>query len=317
MQNKIEHVKQTQKNELEFTFRTDLLFKKLFVDNPELLKNLVSNLLDIRMQNIQEFKIINPEMPIDFIRTKFARLDINMLVNSQRVELEIQVESKSHYPERILFNWAKNYTSALPSGKNYSELPRTVVISINKKPLFDCKEFHSEFVLLETTRHDPLSDRMSLHFYELEKIPLENIEENMLLLWLNLFNASTKEDLDKIKVMEVPEMNQAINAYYNITADSTFRETARMIEKAKHDEAQALYDAKQEGKREADAKWQSIVAEKDAEITRSLEKARHDEAQALYDAEQKGKKEADVKWQDIVANKDAEIARLRSALKAK
>lgn len=45
-------------------------------------------------------------------------------------------------------------------------------------------------------------------------------------------------------------MEQAINAYYTITASSEFREKERLREKARHDEAQALYHAKQEGKLE-------------------------------------------------------------------
>ena len=45
-------------------------------------------------------------------------------------------------------------------------------------------------------------------------------------------------------------MEQAINAYYTITASSEFREIERLRAKARHDEAQALHHAKQEGRRE-------------------------------------------------------------------
>ena len=48
--------------------------------------------------------------------------------------------------------------------------------------------------------------------------------------------------------MEVPVMSQAINAYYTITASSEFREKERLRAKARHDEAQALYNARQEEK---------------------------------------------------------------------
>ena len=41
-------------------------------------------------------------------------------------------------------------------------------------------------------------------------------------------------------------MEQAINAYYTITASPEFREKERLREKARHDEAQALYHAKAE-----------------------------------------------------------------------
>jgi hypothetical protein len=48
---------------LEYTFKTDTLFKILFVKYPDLLKNLVSELLKIRIDSIGEFVITNPEMP--------------------------------------------------------------------------------------------------------------------------------------------------------------------------------------------------------------------------------------------------------------
>ena len=41
-------------------------------------------------------------------------------------------------------------------------------------------------------------------------------------------------------------MSQAINAYYTITASSEFREKERLRVKARHDEAQALYNARRE-----------------------------------------------------------------------
>ena len=50
--------------------------------------------------------------------------------------------------------------------------------------------------------------------------------------------------------MEVPVMEQAINAYYNITTESEFREKERLWSKARHDEAQALSNAEERGKLE-------------------------------------------------------------------
>lgn len=99
---------------------------------------------------------------------------------------------------------------------------------------------------MEVTRHTLLSDKMGFHFFELPKLPVDVSEDNMLLLWLSLFNAETEEELEKIKRMEVPVMSQAINAYYTITASSEFREKERLREKARHDEAQALYNARME-----------------------------------------------------------------------
>ena len=233
---------------LEYTFKTDTLFKMLFVQYPELLKKLVADLLGIPLESIGQFVIRNPEMPPENLGDKFCRLDINMTVNGQRVDLEIQISNEGDYPERVMYYWAREFSSSLLIGQSYSTLPRTVVISIIDFTLFECTEYHSFFQPLEVTRHTLLSDKMGFHFFELPKLPADVDDNNMLLLWLSLFKAETEEDLEKINEMEVPVMTQAISAYYTITASSEFREKERLRAKARHDEAQALFHAEQKGK---------------------------------------------------------------------
>ena len=231
---------------LAYTFKTDTLFKMLFVQYPELLKKLVADLLGIPLEGIGQFVIRNPEMPPENLGDKFCRLDINMTVNGQRVDLEVQICNEGDYPERVMYYWAREFSSSLPAGQDYSALPRTIVISIIDFPLFECEEYHSFFQPLEATRHTLLSDKMGFHFFELPKLPADVSDGDMLLLWLSLFKAETEEELEKIKEMEVPVMSQAINAYYTITASSEFREKERLRAKARHDEAQALHNARKE-----------------------------------------------------------------------
>jgi hypothetical protein len=85
----IQDVGKAAMTKLEYTFKTDTLFKILFVKHPDLLKQLVSELLGIRLESIGEFYITNPEMPPESLGDKFCRLDINMTVDGQRVDLEI------------------------------------------------------------------------------------------------------------------------------------------------------------------------------------------------------------------------------------
>jgi predicted transposase/invertase (TIGR01784 family) len=202
-------------------------------------------------------------MPPEIIGGKFCRLDILMTVNGQPVDLEIQVKNEGDYPARTLYNWARVYSTALPAGGVYKDLPRTIIISIIDFDLFECMEYYSEFQALEVTRHTALTDKTSLYFFELNKLPQEVTADNMRLLWLKLFKADTEEELAKIKSMEVPVMEQAIKAYHQegnlrpvgsvevqITADPEFRELERMREIARHNEASALRHAWDEGKAE-------------------------------------------------------------------
>ena len=257
---------------LKYTFKNDILFKMLFVKHPGLLKKLVAELLEIRFESIERFEITNPEMPPERLGDKFCRLDINMTVDGRRVNLEIQVRDEGDFPERSLFHWAREYSTALAEGGDYSVLPRAIIISIVGFRLFDCKEFHSEYQALEVTRHTPLTDKMSLHYFELPKLPGSVGAENGMELWLTLFNAETEEELAKIELLEVPEMKQAIEAYRGITATPEFREMERLRSKARHDEASALRKARLEGAKEGAKiereQWQSVVADKDAVIAK-------------------------------------------------
>ena len=238
---------------LEYTFKTDTLFKMLFVEHQDLLKKLVAALMGIPAESITQLDVQNEAMPPEHLGEKFCRLDINMIVNGQRVDLEVQVCNEGDYIERVMFYWAKEFASALPSGANYAELPRTMILSILDFSLFDCEAYHSFFQPMEVTRHTVMSDKMGFHFFELPKLPEEISDRDELLLWLALFRAETEEELEQIKALEVPEMEQAINAYYKITASPEVRELERMREKARHDEAQALHHAKMVGRAEGRA----------------------------------------------------------------
>ena len=232
---------------LEHTFKTDILFKSLFVKHPDLLKKLVSALLGIDHGSIGQFEIKNPDIPPERLGEKFCRLDINMEVDGRRVNLEVQVRDEGNYADRSLFHWASGYASALPAGRDYIELPRVVVISILDFNLFDCQEFHSQFAALEVTRHTPLTDKLALHYFELPKLSGEVSAENYLELWLALFKANTEEELAKIQALEVPDMNQAIGAYNDVLVASDFIELVRLRERAAHDEAGALRNAREKG----------------------------------------------------------------------
>lgn len=248
---------------LRYTFKTDTLFKMLFVKHQDLLKHLVAALLGIKLESIEEFDVRNAEMPAEILGDKFCRLDINMIVNGQRVDLEIQVIDEGDYPERVMLYWAREFSTSLPAGERYAMLPRTLIVSIIDFNLFDCEEFHSFFQPLEVKRHTLLSDKMGFHFFELKKLPANVDEEEPLLLWLSLFKAETEEELEKIKEMGVPAMEKAINAYYSITASDQFREIERLRERAGHDEAQALYHAEQKGRQEG-------ISERNGEIAKNL-----------------------------------------------
>jgi len=265
---------------LVYTLKNDILVKMLFaVKYPDLLKRLVAVLLGIQYESIEQFEIRNPEMPPEEIGNKFCRLDINMKVNGRLTDLEIQVKKEHDFAERSLFYWAREYSTALGEGGEYIELPQVIIISIMDFRLFDCTEFYSEYQALEVKRHIPLTDRMSLRYFELPKLPELVNADDKLLVWLKLFDAETEEDLARLEALEVSDMQQAIKAYRHVSATEEFRALERMRSDARHNEASALGHARREGEQAEREKWQDVVADKDMAL------AEKDAAIAKKDAE--------------------------------
>ena len=239
---------------LKYTLKTDTLFKMLFTKYQNLLKRLVAELLSIQYDSIEQFNINNPEISPEELGKKFCRLDINMTVNGQKVDLEVQVSDEGNYPERSLFYWAREFSTGINEGDDYALLPRTIIISIlgfNQFP--NRKKFHSEFQCLEVETREPLTDKQVLHFYELPKLPPLDSKDSGRDLWLKLFNAQTEEELAEIEKMGVPIMSEALQAYRHVAASDEFIQIEKMRSKARHDEAQALANAR----REEREKWQT------------------------------------------------------------
>jgi len=221
----------------------------MFVRNPELLKRLVAGMLNIQIENIADFIITNPDIPPEVMGDKFCRLDINMKVDDRKVDLEVQVANEGDYPERSLYYWAREYSSALSEGEEYIDLPCTIIINILSFKQFVCSEFYSEYQALEVTRYTPLTDKFCIKFYELPKLPEVTNADDELKLWLMLFSSKTEEDLKKIEAMGVPIMKQVIGAYRAVTANAEFKEIERLRSRARHNEASALGYARRKGEK--------------------------------------------------------------------
>lgn len=51
----------------------------------------------------------------------------------------------------------------------------------------DCKEYHSSYSVIENDRHDRLTDKPSIHIFELSKVPKEIIKGNIKQQWMGTY----------------------------------------------------------------------------------------------------------------------------------
>lgn len=241
--------------------KLDIIFKKLFTENEDMLYSFVASMLDVPQESISEIKITNPELPPETLAGKFSRLDLSLKVDDKLVNVEIQIKNDVDYRDRTLFYWAKLYSSELKSGEDYSELKQTITINIINFNMFVGESYHTEVAAMIKGTDEVFSDKFSIHFFELKKVSKKPNPSNSRELWLQFINADSEEDLDMISQTNVPIMKKAVNVIYDMSEDTKIREIARLREKALHDEASALKNAKAEGRAEGRAEGEaSIIA---------------------------------------------------------
>ena len=83
--------------------KLDVVFKKFFVDNPNLLKRFIADVLKLDVNIIDDITILNPELVPDEIDGKFGRLDLAVSVDGKLIDIEMQVNSEDYYKERSLY----------------------------------------------------------------------------------------------------------------------------------------------------------------------------------------------------------------------
>lgn len=226
--------------------KLDIIFKKIFTENQDLLQAFLADILDIPSENIQDIIIVKQELTPETTDGKFSRLDLNLKVADKLINVEIQLRGNNDYLDRTLFYWAKLYASELKSGEAYDKLKKTICVNIINFNMFDANDYHTEIVTSIKDTGEIFSDKFSIHFFELRKVGKKVNPNNRRELWMQFLNASSEEEFEVLKQTNVPIMNKAVNLIYDMSEDSKIREMARLREKALHDEASALANAKNE-----------------------------------------------------------------------
>mgnify|MGYP004534739325 FL=1 len=248
------------KDEKIVKLKIDIIFKRVFGNeqNEEIIAAFISDMLDIPRNRITHVEIKNVELLPEEIDQKFSRLDLNLIVDGRKVNIEMQVNKEAAYKERTLFYWAKLYSEDLESGADYSELSQTICVNIINFNLFDCENYHSHFLLKEKERDEIMTDKLAIHFFELKKVGKFKKNKRME-DWLTLINAETEGDLMALQQSTtIPEIQKTIVILREMSADEQIREEARRREKRLHDEATALGHAKREGIEEGRAEGEAI-----------------------------------------------------------
>jgi len=229
------------------SLKIDVIFKKFFIENKDLLRVFLADVLEIPIDEIEEIIVTNPEMTPEDIDGKFSRLDLNLKLRTRQINLEIQIKFESDYSDRSLFYWAKLYTSDLKKGCPYGSLKQAISVNIINFNMFEGNNYHTEVAAMIKGTNEIFSDKFSIHFFELKKVVGKIDLNDRKELWMRLIKADSEEEFQMLAKTKEPVIEKAVKVIFDMSEDTRIREMARQREKRLHDEASLMQGAKNEG----------------------------------------------------------------------
>jgi hypothetical protein len=198
-----------------------------FVENPDLLKRLVAGMFDLVADNVKDFAIVNPAIPPERIEDEPERWNINVLIDGKNVDLDVQVEEEDDFKGRTYYFLMRRLSSTYQESEINSSTPPIIDVYIVDYPVFDYDGYHSNYCVMAEGHPELVIHLTGLRYYEISKLPKVMAQNTELELLLALFRARTVQDLEELKNLGLPIINQAIEAYYELVESARFQETVR------------------------------------------------------------------------------------------
>lgn len=181
----------------------DYAFKRVFgrTENVDILISLLNAVLGRPAgQRIASLEILNPFLAQERLDDKEAVLDVKARDESGRLfNVEMQIRPHHALRERMLYYWARVYSSQLVQGEDYTNLTPTISVLFLDDVLFPgVAGAHHRFRLQTDTKDVVFSDQIEFHVLELRKFvkPLPDLGDD-LEKWLFFLRYAADLDMDR------------------------------------------------------------------------------------------------------------------------
>jgi len=212
----------------------DFVFKLLFGDNrhKSILVALLKSFVDLPDE---EFEIIfldtylKPEHEED----KMGILDIKVLTKTGKIiDIEIQINPLLYIGERLSFYKSKLITEQIGKGEHYDKIQRVICVCITDHIIHkDDNRYLNYFCFCNPEtglRFKGIPEE--IYTLELPKLP-PNSDGSKLWDWLKFLRAKQKGEFDMIATVN-PEVREAVDILYEISADEKVRAEYNARQKA-------------------------------------------------------------------------------------
>jgi predicted transposase/invertase (TIGR01784 family) len=234
----------------------DVVFKKLFTDNTDLLKDFLNLALETDISELtlldtdeKDFTFMSTELLPETYSEKLSRLDILLKTkDGEKINVEMQNRDQGDFKERSVYYCSKLFTMDLKSGKSYSEVAKTVCINILQFPLFEGANYKSTVYPTIQETNEVITDKWEIIYFETPKLPGEI--STRLERWLKFFTVNTEEGLNTMERMNDTAIKKAAITVRHLEGDEKMREIIRRREDAQFLERSIRYAGYKDGEKQ-------------------------------------------------------------------
>ena len=194
----------TQVEEKFIPLTRDFMFKRIFTNNPEILKKFLISVLKLDINpNLATITILNNELTKAREKEYHKTVDIYARINNNlRIDIEVNSEKFNHVKVRNIFYLNKITVDTTDVGVNYKDFSKIYFYQLNLNIQKCDKDLDEEYEILSTKSHKKLLDNYkivckSLDYYkELYYNQSDKLSEDV--IWLSLLNANNLNELKEI-----------------------------------------------------------------------------------------------------------------------
>jgi len=245
--------------------KNDTIFKKIFGNHPQLLKDFLNAILPLPEDCvIESLTYLQPENVPDLPIFKKSIVDVRCLDNhGRRFIVEMQMQWTRDFMKRMLFNTATTYSRQLKTGQKYEYLSPVYGVAF-LDAIFEKEDddwFHH--FQMTNTKNKKLED-LQLVLIELPKFqPTSITAKKVTVLWLRFLKEINEQtetvdpsllEVDSIKeavsLLEIASYSEAELLAYDQSWDAVSSERTLLSGKYREGKAEGLHEGRQEGIKE-------------------------------------------------------------------
>ncbi len=201
--------------------KSDLVFKKIFGEHPDVLISFLNAILPISAERqIKHIDYLPTENVPEIPEHKYTIVDVRCRDTFGRhFIVEMQLRWSEHFVKRMLFNSASAYMRQLKRGELYDNLCPVYGLSIVDASFSEGTEWFHHYQLMHTKDATKIIEDIQLIFLELPKFkPITRAEKKLTVLWLR-FMTEIDEQTKTVDpaLLAIPEISKALE-YAEIAA---------------------------------------------------------------------------------------------------